>query len=530
MQSFIYKYYNKIESSFVFTIFITISATSIFYLIQIIRFPGYFGDDFYLFFKIQTNPDQIISSNINEYFYLFYRPINYFYFWFLVNCFGHNAFVLKLISVIIGDFYVITVLLVGRSLLNICYKRTSNVILLLTSLIIAFHHDTIFSIVWLSDINEIIMCLFYSLSILMTLYFIEGTLKSKKTVFILVLMFYVLSVLTKQQSLHLPLLVIFISIIFNKYLGRDKVAFLLIVSFFLSVVMVVVAIPNINLFLHPENNINEIQFYGKKIFAVLGNILVILIPYGGTILYNYFLQNKILIILPTILLIIGLYHIIKTKKVTKSGLLYAIIGILIVSIPRISLPTSDRINTLHVFMLWMFIMSAFFERKKILYYIIIVLLINSIMSAFYVVEKLKAESAIRNEMHSGLSKNKKLDNKQIFIVSETITINKYTYYYYKHKTFGMDTTIIGPAVICRSIEPILPGMLDHKMHGDTLTITSHSNDRYLEVTKEFKPFVIATMPSKIRNYSQISMVIPQKYINDQVIVMYYSDKDWVVLR
>jgi hypothetical protein len=530
MRSIFLKYYQKIESSSFLTILIAVSVTSIFYLIQIFRFPGYFGDDFYLFYKIQSNPHQLISTDSHELLYLFYRPVYYLYFWMLVQCVGNNAIVLKLISVCLAELYVLILFLAGRYLLNICYNRSSNFMLLLTTLAVAFHHDTVFSIVWLSDINEIMMCLWYSLAIFMILLFISGTLKSRRIFFVLITIFYVLSVLTKQQSLHLPVLLLFILIIFKNSLEQEKRSFLLVVSFFLTALMIAVAIPNLHLFYQGDNSMYETVHYGKKIFAVLGNILLILVPYGGTAVYNSILQNKIFVLVPTILLIVGLYYGIHSHKVTLRNLLYMCVGGAIIFFPRISLPTSDRINTLQVCILWLFFMVIFFEKKKIFYYITAVFMINSIMSAFSVTETLNAESSMRNEMHRGLARLCAQNNEMKFIVSETTTINQYTYYYYTHNAFGMDTAIIGPAVICRSIQPIMPEMLEHHFHGDTLTITCLSNDRYLEVKKEYSPFVVGMVPSTMRKYSQVSILFPNTYFNDRTMWIYYSDKEWVRIR
>ena len=134
--SFVYSYYRNYS-----IIGLLLLSNGAFYLAAICYFSDFTSDDFYIFSLIKENPSQLISVNTNEIFFLGLRPVSYFSFWIDYHLFGQNAFMMKVLSMIL---HLLVIWIVYQIMVNIeellSLKRDRS-LLFLSLLVFSFHPD-----------------------------------------------------------------------------------------------------------------------------------------------------------------------------------------------------------------------------------------------------------------------------------------------------------------------------------------------------------------------------------------------------
>ncbi len=181
---------------------------SILFAAFIFAVPGFIADDFYIFTTIKENIAFPISINIHNSFFLFLRPVTYFSFWLNIVA-GLSPFYMKIFSLIIHLLLVISLFSFLKEL-SACFEKKINEFWL--ALFVLFYSLSEVStdwIVWLSQRNELLMMLFLIISLKYYLRFINNY---KIRNYIPFIAFYLLSILSKQTSVNLPLVLLLLHI------------------------------------------------------------------------------------------------------------------------------------------------------------------------------------------------------------------------------------------------------------------------------------------------------------------------------
>ncbi len=224
-------------------------------------------------------------------------------------------------------------------------------------------------IYWISNQNEMLMITFYILSLYSVLSYINT---SEKKYLILYLTFFVLSILTKQQPLHLPVLILLWIYYFKDKLSAETFHNLRKFSVAGASIMIIYSAFT---FMLSINNFKA-EYLIKKPFALAGNLLYVIFPLHSLSNYEYFITHKPAVIIAG-LLVMAIFATLLYFKTLKIKTLLLVIFTAVVSFyPRIIDGANNRINTIQVLLfsiLLVFILSSHFRLRK--YYFSAVILL-----------------------------------------------------------------------------------------------------------------------------------------------------------
>src|SRR5438876_3265701 len=196
---------------------ILITINIIFFLSVILNLPDFMLDDYQLFYIIDKNPHSIVLQNPDEIIHLSVRPLTYFSFWLDYNVFHLTPLQMKLETLLLHICLLVLAYYFIYDLCSYLKLKTNIFIIGLTLLIISLHTVSMWWLIWLQQRNELIMLIFYFLALYMVLQYL---IHSKTFYLFLYVLLYALSILAKQQSLHLPLLLLFLLVLFKNKLSR----------------------------------------------------------------------------------------------------------------------------------------------------------------------------------------------------------------------------------------------------------------------------------------------------------------------
>ncbi len=346
--------------SITLSIAVLLGVTAVYYLFLIAQFPQFYMDDYYIFSKVPAS-SLPFGADISERYYLFVRPVEFFYFWVIYFVSGANAIVMKGIGLLVLLLVLATTFHVIKKIESMFSMTIHQGALLAACLIFAFHPDVASSVLWISNVNEILMTLLYALSV----YFLLDA-ESRPGALALSIIFFLLSSLVKQQSLHYPFLVVFLLILKWRSLNAGRRKNLIIVVVIGAGIVVAHSIANYLIYVR-ASDVDIVGALWKKPFSILGTMLYLLVPFGGDDLYFHLMVHKkiaALVMAPILLLLFLLVYLFSKKGLLKTirsvggGLIF----ILIIFFPRIFAPGGIRLNTIQLF--WLTVgLSVFFSAK-----------------------------------------------------------------------------------------------------------------------------------------------------------------------
>lgn len=379
----------------------------IFYSLLIYFIPGYITDD-YSIIKIIKNNSTLFSHNPLEKYYLFLRPVTYLLFnvdFLILN----NPVFSKVLSLIL---LIITLFVIGNLIsefLKLSKNTISNTDYILIMTFLFTNVNVAYSVIWIADRNEILMCLFYFLSIFLYLKYIDNF---NKILLVLIPICFLLSILSKQQSLHLPFVLLLLRLLINKR-KTNKSEIIFYFSMFLIMVFTVIAN---NYFLKVDTQMFLSNLW-KKGFWVIKSLVYSFVPFVGDYLHIYFTNNKmiaIITLLVSIIIILLSRKIVFNKKLVISSLIYLITFFPIIIIDFY--PRSVFLSFVLFILLLLFNYDVFnksiFARTILLFLI----LFNSIFTFNYAFSLNKYDS-FTNEVISNLENNTKRNMEKTLIIS-----------------------------------------------------------------------------------------------------------------
>jgi hypothetical protein len=529
--------------------------------------PGFILDDYYIFHVITQNPSHPVSYNPAEYYFLFMRPVTYFSHWLDQTIFHFSSLLMKAEGMLLHLLLISVFYFFIKNLTQYLKIETKPLVLALVTLIFSLHTVFVWQIVWLAQRNELLMLLFYIIACYMVLLYLT---KHDKYYLWMFLLCYILSVSSKQQAMHLPLILLFISIFFRKKFSAAEYKDLFRFSLAGIVLMLIFFVLNTILY----------QDYGaaslfaniwKKPLSVAATFLIALAPYETEKLYTYFLTHKIFAV---VLFVIALIVLFFYRAKIKPAIPFAVVFILSF-LPSAFAETSLRIIGIQVFLVFAFIPlaprqtdggSSTFkggnrETKtrsyppvegagNPLHYILLVVLLG--LNVHASLKQYSDEFALnefRNDYLTKLDEHIKLNplTTDIFIAVAPYSIMlPYQFYYFKYGKFGKYPIAISPAGYSYYYKNFTSGELNNpsvpegrqadtlaeaELNNNIVTVTSkreYISNYILMNIPDFNEFEITEkVPDKIRGYTQLSFKLPEKYSGYEKI--YYNGIAWLTL-
>jgi len=220
--------------------------SSIFYGIAIYLYPGFHTDDYLNFGLVSLNYRNFFSLNIlsissYELSHFVIRPISYLSLFYNHILFDTNSVLMKSAIIPIHIIFV-CLFYCFLNLSSEFFQIKFNVYLaLFISILLSFHPNNFWWVYWVSNQNELLMMLFYLLALIFILKYLNGSVKKYLWLYLIA---FLLSIFSKQQAIHLPILIIFFCLIFKDKISAERFNAVLRVSLigvFFTVVLSIVS-------------------------------------------------------------------------------------------------------------------------------------------------------------------------------------------------------------------------------------------------------------------------------------------------
>lgn len=518
--------------------FVLILFNLCFYLPIIFSSLGFIDDDFVIFSYIKNNIDSpIITDPLAQYF-LFVRPLSYFSLWLDYLLFQDNYVAIKLISLIYHISFIISFYYLSKKIISLFKLKVSESSVILICMILSIHLDCLRWISWICNRTEQLMILFYVLSLISFIKYLDN----KKGIYLLLTaILFLMSVLSKQSSLHLPIIFLFY-LIFNKTINSDnKKSYIL---FFIFGITIIIISSAFNIYFYQEH-LGIFENLWKKPFTMVGIMIHSIIPIFSNQIYNYFTINKstaVFIFAGAILFFIYiLWRLPKSKRTVVYSLF---IFIAIIFFPRIFAVGSQRLNGILLFWLAILLIyiTGYFQKKQIINVILVSILFFYAFSFISRTVELFAVTNFKEEKFKKLlSYIESKSGKTLILCSDTYDIIPYKYHYYTHKSFGKSDIIYSSPIFYELV------MVNHKLdlfnkdfitctkEGDNYKITSEDPLIYLLIYQKDinsdKIKIISKIESDSgRGYKEL--IINLKNIMNENItnIVYFTGTNWVELK
>jgi hypothetical protein len=527
--------HNKVQSSLLFTVAVAVLVTAVVYIYFILRVPQFLADDYYIFHTINNNPSSPVSLNFTEKYSLALRPVTYSYFWLQFHFFGTDALFMKCFSLILVLGYSAATIVALRYILDFFEKQVSKVLLLIGGLFISLHPDTVISVLWISNVNELLMSLLYVLAVIVFFAFVKNDLRSSVYAASSLILFYLLSIFAKQQSLHLPVLFLFLLIVYKHKFERGKYSTLFTTALVMCLFLFVSAILNTMLYykLSDDSWVSVLHGLIKKPVALLGNIFIIFFPKQGIEIYDYFIRHKFI---AGVLFVIGMLAgiiLMRRKKSIVLPVVQITAVILIASFPRMMAPGGDRLNTVLVFLMVALLLVLVSRFQKSMLLIASILMVNVVYSSIekmLIFERTITRHAVLCKSLSTFDDNSGKIKFLSYFSAEIPTSN--SFYFYKHGDFGQDSLVIQSGIVACDYRDWLksPQNISSVLNNDTLTVSSSSEETDIHWDRDFHPVIVRKETGNVRGFSRIGILISDSIDRQRTIFLAPHDTMWTVLR
>ena len=515
-----------------FYLSIVLLFTLIIYTVIINIFPKFYMDDYEIFYDVSRHNSNWFYINPHNHFFLSLRPISYLKFKLDYILWGTNALGMKFEAIAIHLFLIIIyfkiIVLISRFLnIKINFKIIS-----LFVLIFSINPD---SSIWIFVINnqtELLGTLFYSLAILSVLKFLID--EPKYYYLIIYLLSYCIAIYSKQQPLHLPLLIIFLLMIFKRRIQQQKYQAVLLFSFLAFILMI------FSSYINTHFSIYSLSFWDlmKKPISAVGIITYSIFSTYTDYLYYFALLHKTYAIVISVIIILATYYIFLRNKVNIKPFLLFIIGYIIILYPRIYVGYSERINSIIIF--WSIIVLYViynkiltFNHKPVLPWIYSVLIFSALIincmnynGSFTILEK-QTKALI-----TSLSLSKSSSPTYIAYGFLPYLI-PYELYYEKNRKFGEDTDLIVLPITSFLISPIF----SHNFKKPVSFVSDSNNEIEIyvpsskftfypdQVSKLYNYLRPIALEKKPRGYAKVKMSV-RKIKNHKIRIIYYDGEKW----
>ncbi len=508
---------------------ILMSLTALYGVLLIYFFPAFHTDDYLVFSYIDAHKGLPVAVDPAADYYLFFRPLSYFFFWVLYHVFGTNALLMKIPALII--FLMLTYgVYKTLSLINNEFElRAPASLTAFATFFFVVHPDMMHCIVWISNANELLMVFFYVLA----LYVFAKTKMVGAASYIVVVMLSVLSLFAKQQSMHV-LLFAGLYLLQGAKDGNTARRAKRIIATGLLIIIAYTVITNAAVRVNSE----VITYLWKKPFALIGTVIYILVPVGGERIYQYFIVHKAVAAGATIVAAaIAVWYVLRSSD--KKRIFWVVLMALVIFFPRVLAHGGDRVNSVQVFWLSavLFYVLARFREKKILVILASVLLgVNIITSCLYEYDYIISTARQQKTDREILALTQGREKEYLILVAGDTYLLDYSTHFTASKKFGRSGLQTAPFMVNNMLEsssqkePV--GSVRCEISNRELQLMTLSPHSYLSIdntNSSYNSFkILETRESAVgRGYSFIRTEMPAGKNERKKI--YFDGKEWVRL-
>lgn len=496
---------------------------------------GFLSDDYYIFSRIKENIHLPISFSPADSCYLFLRPVSYFFMWCNYLLWNTNPVAMKITSLFFHTIYSIVIFYLIIEIFRFFKMEIDRKAILLITLAISLHPDSIGWILWICNCTEMLTVLFYSAALYAILLYLNSRIEGR-AFFAWVMSLYVLSVAAKQQSLHLPLLMLFCLVLFRQRIENSRKKVLIISA--LACLGFMVSFSVINYAIAQHSGEMTLISWWKKPFSLLGTLLYIILPVPGELIYNYFLVHKeiavVLGIVPVLLVI--RYRGKITAPIMKTAS-YLFIFVCIIFFPRIFAVGGDRVNSVQI--MWIFIILGgltvryFPSRKYSVLFAAVLFILSNSCYVFYK-EWLPAKYNISEYADCmELMNIKKNTDKNIYIIiaAGTPGFVPYLCHFYLNGEFGKIEGIDNSELFWKRSSGKDGDIIMKAENKDQNYLTIKSLSEEAEIGRfGSQKILVESIPGKSgRGYKEVIIKNPPDVIAGNTIAVYHNGQKWVVL-
>jgi hypothetical protein len=502
--------------------------TAIYGALLIFFFPSFHTDDFLVFSYIDAHKASPIALDPAADYYLFFRPLSYLYFWADYHVFGTNAVLMKAFGFCI--FLVLTyVVFKVLSLVNEEYELKAHPALIaFATFFFVSHPDMLHCIVWISNANELLMVFFYVCAIYV---FMKTKMTTTASVIAVALM-ALLSLLAKQQSMHLILLAgLYLLQSAQKDNKNDTRRARGIIAAGLLVIVAYTVITNSVVHVNPE----ILSYAWKKPFALLGTIIYVLIPISGEKIYQFFVIHKGVAVVAACAALL-LFVVCFMRSMHKKKILWFLVMSLVIFFPRILAHGGDRVNSVQVFWLCavlFYVLARYRDKKIITAGAMLLLGLNMAASIMYEHDYITSNALGEKTDREFLELTHGREAAYLILIAGDTYLLDYSTHFLMTNKFGKSQYQAAPFMVNNMLESSSAKNSSEEVRceiaNDELCIFTVLPHAYLSVDftsplyNSFK--ILETRESNVgRGYSYIRCVIPQEKISLQKI--YFNGKHW----
>ncbi len=530
------------RSSLFSLIFVLIAVNLIVFIPTIILHPSFLTDDYLIFAKIKQNISTPISTNPSEEFFLFLRPVVYFSFWLDYNIWHTYAIGMKITTLLLHLFYVVIFLLTIINIRNFLKKQVPNYCLLLLAIAFSFYPDHLISIEWIANRTELLSSMFYAVAVLSVFKYLT-TYDEKKYLLYVYFISFLFSILSKQQGIHLPFLILFLLIVFKNRFLPDRYRNILTFSIIGTIFSIVISFLNYKLF--PDYIINFSQFITKKPFSFIGIIIYLFNPNIGSYLYSFFIVNKSLALVLLCFLILFLFYFIRIRKIliNATKLLILILLTAIIFYPRVFAVGGNRLNSIQVLWFYLIISIVLMFRFNKTNVFLVIFLIGLNLTSLIINYKndLNLLKLKKSEIKNLVIQENKYQKELYVLTCPDITLLSYELYYFKYNNFGKYDLNYSP-IQYRSLISCLNGLKTKKikciLSNKHIFISIILKNIFLIInTKDLNEpkskLIIEELINSDEKRDSTYKLIEVKFLNDFLInhkIIYFSGIKWEFLN
>lgn len=528
---------DQVGKKIIINLLVLILINLLFYLPVIVYFPGFIADDYILFSFIQNGIFNPLISDPSAQFFLFTRPVSYLSLWIDYNLFADNYQLIKLVSLFYHIIFIISIYFLFLNISKRFNLRILPFAITLLCVLFSIHLDSLIWVYWISNRTELLMILFYVWSILAFIKY-YSTLLNKFLYYSL--LFYLLSILSKQSSLHLPFILMLVFIYHKKegvYINRK------LIYFFAIFFLLLISFSLLNFILYSEYFQVTNNFW-KKPLTFFGILFHSTMPLLSGYVHNYFIMHKLTAIVLLLTLLSIAITILFYKKYNPRKISLVILISVIVFYPRIFAIGGNRLNS--VVVLWLCIALLFYlssvKNQLMIYVSLPVLLIFYTYSFINRSKNLLSIFEFENKNFSGLVNYfNTADSKSLVLCSDSYDILPNKYHYYKTRKFGLDSSIISSPVFYELV------LVNHDLSlfnkdfircikiGKAYQITSTDPLIYLLINKFNNNFGQFRILNEVesgsgRGYKEV-LIAPVMSIENEIRnVIYFSGTRWTEMK
>ncbi len=505
-------------------ILLIIFISSIYNSYLIIYFPGFFYDDFSIFRIIKEFINTGSYISVDEKFFLFWRPVAFFFFLIEYLFFGNNPVFIKFFILFLNSLFLISTYYALLFLFDFIRLNNGRGFAFLTVLCLNFHPVTSYYFLFISQQNSLIMCLFLVCSFISIMKLVKT---NKLSWGITSVLFYSLSLLSKQHSASYPLIILILFFVYRSYFNNKvKKKIKLIISLNLIITIIYFLLFYL---LSDSLRIYFFTYIHKKPFVIASSVLYFLFPYKFFQIYDFFMYNYYISVISFIsLIILLLLFIIKVKKIR----IFLIIAFVFAMsfFPQILMDNTPRNLNIQILVLLISTVILFiYKYKTILVYFLIFSLVIYFLSSIENAEIIKRKSDYTDysvDKFLNTFKNN-YGNYLIVLTFGNFMFNDFLYYKL-YKDFGrFDLNILNVDFVLKESE-----ILGYNKLQELAYVSKFSDTLYYRSIHEIAYFTFLPEEYIIKFNNKYSskyirsfkLVIPEEYQKKKLL--YFNGVEW----